>query len=100
VSVGTERAITPLAHTAHLRICTNQTVTWSIHNQILCAWVCSKLGLSTGAPAGYLNPYPQVFLEKNPYLHLQGSFPTVHLDPQVIYLQVTGQQVIQVPVGI
>jgi hypothetical protein len=28
------------------------------------------LGLSTGAPAGYLDPYPQVFLEKISYLDL------------------------------
>ena len=29
-----------------------------------------KVGLSTGAPAGYLDPYPQVFSEKNSYLDL------------------------------
>ena len=56
--------------------------------------------LDTGAPSGYLDPYLQVFSDKNPYLDLQGSFPTVHLDPQVFYLQVTGQQVLKVPIGI
>jgi len=56
--------------------------------------------LDTGAPSGYLDPYLQVFLDKKPYLDLQGSFPTVHLDPQVFYLQVTGQQVLKVPTGI
>jgi len=56
--------------------------------------------LDTGAPSGYLDPYPQVFSEKNPYLDLQRSFPTVHLDPQVFYLQVTGQQILKVPAGI
>jgi hypothetical protein len=59
-----------------------------------------NLRLDTGAPSGYLDPYLQVFLDKNPYLDLQGSFPTVHLDPQVFYLQVTGQQVLKVPAGI
>jgi len=44
-----------------------------------------------GAPSGYLDPYLQVFSDKNPYLDLQGSFPTVHLDPQVFYLQVTAR---------
>jgi len=56
--------------------------------------------LDTGAPSGYLDPYLQVFSDKNPYLDLQGSFSTVHLDPQVFYLQVTGQQVLKVPAGI
>jgi len=60
----------------------------------------SRLRLDTGAPSGYLDPYLQVFSDKNPYLDLQGSFPTVHLDPQVFYLQVTGQQVLKVPTGI
>ena len=59
-----------------------------------------RLKLDTGAPSGYLDPYPQVFSEKNPYLDLQRSFPTVHLDPQVFYLQVTGQQILKVPAGI
>jgi len=58
------------------------------------------LRLDMGAPSGYLDPYPQVFSEKNPYLDLQGSFPTVHLDPQVFYLQVTGPKTLKVPVGI
>lgn len=53
-----------------------------------------------GAPSGYLDPYLQVFSDENPYLDLQGSFPMVHLDPQVFYLQVTGQQVSKVPAGI
>jgi hypothetical protein len=65
---------------------------------VLCAYRC--LRLDTGAPSGYLDPYLQVFSDKNPYLDLQGSFPTVHLDPQVFYLQVTGQQVLKVPTGI
>ena len=60
----------------------------------------SIIRLDTGAPSGYLDPYLQVFSDKNPYLDLQGSFPTVHLDPQVFYLQVTGQQVLKVPAGI
>jgi hypothetical protein len=65
------------------------------------SWRDSKLlRLDTGAPSGYLDPYLQVFSDKNPYLDLQGSFPTVHLDPQVFYLQVTGQQVLKVPTGI
>jgi hypothetical protein len=59
-----------------------------------------SIRLDTGAPSGYLDPYLQVFSDKNPYLDLQGSFPTVHLDPQVFYLQVTGQQVLKVPAGI
>jgi len=58
------------------------------------------LRLDTGAPSGYLDPYPQVFSEKNLYLDLQGSFPTGHLDPQVFYLQVTGQKILKVPAGI
>jgi len=29
-----------------------------------------EIGLSTGAPAGYLDPYPQVFSERKPYLDL------------------------------
>ena len=60
----------------------------------------SRLRLDTSAPSGYLDPYLQVFSDKNPYLDLQGSFPMVHLDPQVFYLQVTGQQVLKVPTGI
>ena len=56
--------------------------------------------LDTGAPSGYLDPYPQVFSEKNPYLDLQRSFPMVHLDPQVFYLRVAGQKILKVPAGI
>jgi len=59
-----------------------------------------EVRLDTGAPSGYLDPYPQVFSEKNLYLDLQGSFPTVHLDPQVFYLQVAGQKILKVPAGI
>jgi len=56
--------------------------------------------LDMGAPLGYLDPYPQVFSEKNPYLDLQRSFPTVHLDPEVFYLRVAGQKILKVPAGI
>ena len=48
------------------------------------------LRLSTGAPPGYLDPYPQVFKCQNPYLDPQRFFPTDHLDPQVKNLWVTG----------
>ena len=46
--------------------------------------------LSTGAPAGYLDPYPWVFKCQNPYPDPQRFFPTDHLDPQVRNPRVAG----------
>jgi hypothetical protein len=66
-----------------------------------------KLRLSTGVPAGYLDPYPWVFRHQNQYPDLQRFFPMDHLDPQVKNLQVTGlnrspanNRYLQVPKGI
>jgi hypothetical protein len=63
--------------------------------------------LSTGAPAGYLDPYPQVFKRQNPYPDPQRFFPMDHLDPQVRNPQVAGfhrspanDRYLQVPRGI
>ena len=48
------------------------------------------LGLSTGAPAGYLDPTRGYFSAQNSYLDPRRFFPTGHPDPWVNYLWVMG----------